>query len=220
MRIGVISTVAESGHLDLMHPPQQLYLDPRIGKVVGLMRRNLHLRLSLSRLAGAISLSPSRFSHLFKSETGVAPAQYLKFIRLRQVRGLLESTNLSVKEVAGRVGLGVSRLIREYRNTYGATPAQYRRLMLLHAGQRAECAVEPRRFGHGVRCERGRSAALPDCEVSSGLGLSHHIPVSPDRQTSLAFILFSLEAVIRHLTRRRHICRVVRRAPSFQKLGV
>jgi AraC family transcriptional regulator, arabinose operon regulatory protein len=127
--------VVESDHLDRVYPPRELYLDPRIRTVVGLMCRNLHLRLSLSRLAGAIALSPSRFSHLFKAQTGVSPAQYLRSIRLRQARDLVETTNLSVKEVAGCVGLGVSHLIKEYRNTYGATPRQHRRLMDLHPGQ-------------------------------------------------------------------------------------
>jgi transcriptional regulator GlxA family with amidase domain len=137
MSTNSLSIVVESEHLDRMYPQRELYLDPRIRKVVGLMCRNPHLRLSLSRLAGAIALSPSRFSHLFKAETGVSPAQFLKSIRLQRSRDLLGSTNLSVKEVAGCVGLGVSHLIREYRNTYGATPRQHRRIICFHVEQEA-----------------------------------------------------------------------------------
>ncbi len=139
-----------SDHLDRVHQPHEPYLDPRVRRVIGWMWRNLQLRLSLSKLAGAIALSPSRFSHLFKAETGVSPAQYLKSIRLRQARDLLESTNLSVKEVAGCVGLGVSRLIKEYRSRYGATPAQHRRLMYQPVGEGT---------GPGLRPEPARDLA-------------------------------------------------------------
>jgi AraC family transcriptional regulator, arabinose operon regulatory protein len=104
----------------------RLFCDPRILKIEGLMRRNLHLKLGLRELAAAIALSPSRFSHLFKAQTGLSPAQYLKSIRLQKAKGLLEGTHLSIKEVAGCVGLDSSRLGKTFREIYGVRPSQYR----------------------------------------------------------------------------------------------
>ncbi|HXJ92698.1 MAG TPA: helix-turn-helix transcriptional regulator [Terriglobia bacterium] len=104
----------------------QLFLDPRIRKIEGLMQRNLHLKMGLPALAAAIALSPSRFSHLFKAQTGLSPAQYLKSIRLQRAKDLLEGTHLSIKEVAGCVGLDSGRLGKDFRELYGVTPSQHR----------------------------------------------------------------------------------------------
>ena len=104
----------------------RLFRDPRIRKIEGLMQRNLHLKLGLPELAAAIALSPSRFSHLFKAQTGVSPAQYLRSIRLQKAKGLLEATHLSIKEVAGCVGLDSSRLDKGFRELYGVTPSRHR----------------------------------------------------------------------------------------------
>jgi len=104
----------------------RLRLDPRIRKVDGLMQRNLHLKLGLREMAAAIALSPSRFSHLFKAQTGVSPAQYLKSLRLEKARDLLGGSHLSIKEVAAQVGLEPNRFCRNFRGVYGVRPLQYR----------------------------------------------------------------------------------------------
>lgn len=120
------STRLHPDRVRLVSLPPQLYLDPRVLKGEGFMRRNLHLKLGLSELAGAIALSPSRFSHLFKVQAGLSPAQYLKCIRLQKAKDLLEGTDFSIKEVAGKVGLDPSRLSKSFKEKYGMTPLQHR----------------------------------------------------------------------------------------------
>lgn len=102
-------------------------VDPRVRGLEMLMRRNLHRPLRLPELAQVIGISASRLSHLFKSQTGVAPAQHLKSIRLQKAKDLLENPSLSVKVVAAQVGLDASRFIRDFRARYGVTPLQHRR---------------------------------------------------------------------------------------------
>jgi transcriptional regulator GlxA family with amidase domain len=106
--------------------PRRLYRDPRVRKMEGLMQHNLHLKLGLRELAAAIALSPSRFSHLFKAQTGLSPSQYLKSIRIQRAKELLETSHLSIKEVASHVGLDSSQLSKGFRRTYGVTPLQHR----------------------------------------------------------------------------------------------
>jgi YesN/AraC family two-component response regulator len=53
----------------------------RVRTAVDFMKANLHRPIKLTELAGAVNLSPRYFSQLFKSETGIAPGEYL--IRLR-----------------------------------------------------------------------------------------------------------------------------------------
>jgi AraC family transcriptional regulator, arabinose operon regulatory protein len=110
----------------VVNAPQLLHLDPRVRKVDGLMRRSLHLKLELRQMAAAVMLSASRFSHLFKAQTGISPAQYLKSIRLETAKDLLGGSHFSIKEVAAQVGLEPSRFSRNFREVYGVTPLQYR----------------------------------------------------------------------------------------------
>lgn len=102
-------------------------MDHRVQKVIALLEKNLHHQLSLGHLAQAANLSRWRLCHLFKSEVGVPPAQYLKSIRMRKARELLETTPLSVKQILARVGArDKSHFERDFKKKYGLTPAQYR----------------------------------------------------------------------------------------------
>ena len=90
------------------------------------MQHHLHAKLSLPELAAAVALSASRFSHLFKTQTGVSPARCLKSMRLQKARDLLEGSNLIIKDVAVHVGLNPSAFSASFREIYGVTPLQYR----------------------------------------------------------------------------------------------
>jgi AraC-like DNA-binding protein len=66
--------------------------------------------------------------HLFKADTNMTAAQYLKFLRLQMARQLIESTFLSTKEIMQRVGIrDESHFVRDFRKTYGLPPASYKR---------------------------------------------------------------------------------------------
>lgn len=91
------------------------------------MRRCLHRAPSLPDLARAVNLSPSRLHSLFKQETGLPPARYLRLLRLSEARRLLETTFLTVKQVMARVGAAdESHFVRDFRKAFGMTPARYR----------------------------------------------------------------------------------------------
>jgi transcriptional regulator GlxA family with amidase domain len=80
-------------------------------------------------LAALVNLSPSRFRHLFKQETGMGPAQYLKDFRLRKAEIMLRSSFLSVKQILKRVGLGSNtHFVHDFRKMFGMTPTAYRRV--------------------------------------------------------------------------------------------
>ena len=102
-------------------------MDQRISKVVELMRGNLRFGLTPEALAQVVNLSPSRLHNVFKGETGMSPARYLKTLRLERAKALLEESFLSVKEIRVRVGIGdESHFVRDFRKAYGLTPTQYR----------------------------------------------------------------------------------------------
>ena len=102
-------------------------MEPRIGRVLTLMERELHHKLSVEMMARAANLSPSLLHRLFKSEIGMTPMNYLRKCRMKKARGLLETTFLSVKEVARRVGVyDASHFVRDFEKAFGVTPARYR----------------------------------------------------------------------------------------------
>jgi transcriptional regulator GlxA family with amidase domain len=108
-------------------------MDPRIARIVELMERGLHERLSVARLAAHVHLSPSRCAQLFRQDTGVSPHQYLHELRLERARTLLERTFLSVGEVMTRVGLhDTDRFERDITRRFGTAPNELR-----HSGHRA-----------------------------------------------------------------------------------
>jgi AraC-like DNA-binding protein len=113
-------------------------MDQRVLKVIALMKETLHKGWPAGRLAGCVNLSPSRLHQVFKEEIGLPPARYLRLLRMRQARELLETSHLSVKQVMARVGLtDESHFIRDFKKAYGLTPARYRERFLgglLHEG--------------------------------------------------------------------------------------
>jgi two-component system response regulator YesN len=101
-------------------------MDQRVETIIVFMQANLHRKLTPAEIAEHVHLSVARVRQLFKIETGTSLARYLRDLRLKQARQLLETTFLSVKEVAARIGItGISYFIREFKKTYRTTPARY-----------------------------------------------------------------------------------------------
>jgi AraC family transcriptional regulator of arabinose operon len=103
-------------------------MDRRIKKVVESINKDeIERAPSLKELAHSMNLSYSRLRHLFKSEMGVTPTQYLRLLRMQQTRELLETTYLSVKEIMATVGVNdESHFVREFKRMFGQTPTEYR----------------------------------------------------------------------------------------------
>jgi AraC-like DNA-binding protein len=102
-------------------------MDPRVEKIKQLMREHVHREWSLLELAQAVNLSVWRLSHIFASEVGKSPMQYLRQLRMERAKYLLETSFLSVKEIAHEVGLkDGSHFVRDFKKTYGDAPTRYR----------------------------------------------------------------------------------------------
>jgi AraC-like DNA-binding protein len=102
-------------------------MEHRVRKAIALAEQSLHKGWSPAKFAALVNLSPSRLHQLFKEETGVPPARYLRQLRMRRAKELLETTNLSVKQVMTRIGLtDESHFVRDFKKTCGLTPARYR----------------------------------------------------------------------------------------------
>jgi AraC family transcriptional regulator of arabinose operon len=102
-------------------------MDQRIRTAIALMETDLRRELSLEEVAQSVNLSASRLRHLFKAETGVAPAHYLKVIRLRRAQELITTTYLSMKQVMNTIGVhDTGHFAKDFKRIYGLTPHEYR----------------------------------------------------------------------------------------------
>jgi len=103
-------------------------MDHRVQKIIDLMNSDgLYRKLTLDEMAQFVSLSPSRFRHLFKAEIGCSPTRYLKLFRLQKAKDLLEATELSVKQIMGQVGMSdESHFVRDFQQVYNLPPTKYR----------------------------------------------------------------------------------------------
>jgi AraC-like DNA-binding protein len=138
-------------------------MEHRVRKVIALAEESLHKGWTPAKFAGLVNLSPSRLHQLFKEETGLPPARYLRQLRMRRAKELLETTNLSVKQVMNAVGLAdESHFVRDFKKTCGLTPARYRERF--HKGAPAPStpplllrrATHPRHFSEPPRARSRR----------------------------------------------------------------
>jgi transcriptional regulator GlxA family with amidase domain len=101
-------------------------MDQRVDAAIAFMNANLHRKLTPLEIAESVRLSTSHLRHVFKDETGTSFTRYLRELRLKRAKQLLETTFLTVKEVASAVGVdSVSHFVRNFEKVYRMTPARY-----------------------------------------------------------------------------------------------
>lgn len=107
-------------------PPTGNRLDERIRVSLEYIHGHLGEELNLEGLSRRVHLSPSRFSHLFRQEVGVAPLQYIVRQRIRRAQTLLSRTTMSVGEVAAEVGMEPFHFSARFKAETGIGPRAYR----------------------------------------------------------------------------------------------
>src|SRR3954464_14740017 len=105
-----------------------IVIDARITWAVGEMQARMAEPFSIAALAAQVNLSPSRFRQLFTAQTGVAPLPYLRRLRLRRARLLLEQSFLLRQEVMALVGYNdPSHFTRDFKVFHRVLPSTLRR---------------------------------------------------------------------------------------------
>ncbi len=103
-------------------------LSPATRHIVEFIREHYVEQLTLTSVAGAVSLSPSYVSRLVKAETGMRFTEVVHEIRIAQASRLLRNTTMRVYEVASAVGIeNYVYFYQLFRRHHGVSPNQYRR---------------------------------------------------------------------------------------------
>lgn len=96
-------------------------------KVLNHIHQAYDTDLSLPLLAAMISVPVSQFSHLFKSEVGMTPSEYIIAYRMEKARELLEQTDMKIADIAEKLQYNNSQnFIRVFKKMNGMTPGEYR----------------------------------------------------------------------------------------------
>jgi AraC-like DNA-binding protein len=97
-------------------------------KSVEFMRANVARSLTLQELSRHIGLSPTRYSALFREQTGSSPVDHHIRLRMQAACHYLDTTALSVKEVAAKLGYDDTYYFsRIFQKILGSSPLAYRR---------------------------------------------------------------------------------------------
>jgi AraC family transcriptional regulator of arabinose operon len=107
--------------------PKATRIDDRLLRAIELIDRDLKADLDVTRLARATNLSVSRFAHLFRSQLGMTPQQFVERRRMDAACRLLELTSRPVASVAAEVGFtNPLYFSTRFRRHTGTTPTAYR----------------------------------------------------------------------------------------------
>ncbi|MGM0563796.1 MAG: helix-turn-helix domain-containing protein [Pseudomonadota bacterium] len=98
-------------------------IDPRILKVVEMIRAEPSASYSMEELAEVVNLSPTRFIHLFKEQTGVPIRRFRQWVRMKTVITYVADGS-SLTDAALDAGFTDSaHFSRAFRNMFGITPS-------------------------------------------------------------------------------------------------
>lgn len=102
-------------------------MDARIQQVLEQIASNPAEDHSVPGLARSVNLSPSRFAHLFKAETGRTPLRFVSDVRLREAATLVSMTTMPISDIARAVGYSSAfHFSAAFRDRHGVSPSRYR----------------------------------------------------------------------------------------------
>ncbi|MGE0286364.1 MAG: AraC family transcriptional regulator [Bradyrhizobium sp.] len=101
--------------------------DPRIGRSLALMHRDVGANWSAEVLAKEVGMSRSAFVERFTALVGMPPIRYLSVYRLQMAKLNLRETRKSIAQLARHVGYQSEQAFnRAFKREFGMTPGAWR----------------------------------------------------------------------------------------------
>jgi len=101
----------------------------KIDKARLIIRERLNTTIYPEEIAASLNMSYTWFRRMFKSYTGLAPAQYIAQLKIQKSKELLSVTCKPVKEIAFDLGFeSIDYFSTQFRKQTGQTPTQFRSL--------------------------------------------------------------------------------------------
>ena len=116
----------------LLHASQasEVFQNPRhlkaMEQAMEIIRTDFAQPLTLEDLAGAVHLSPSHFSHLFKQFYQTSPMHFLRNYRIEQVKKLFLTSDQTLTQIADLCGFSsIHVLSRTFKEVTGRSPSDF-----------------------------------------------------------------------------------------------
>lgn len=102
-----------------------------IEKAIHLVEENMdNMDFTVDELSSSIGMTRGHLYKKLMAITGKTPLDFIRTIRIKRGRQLLEKSQLGVADVAYRVGLSPKQFAKYFKESFGELPSDYRRRML------------------------------------------------------------------------------------------
>lgn len=102
----------------------------KIQMAIRYITENYDKDLNMAVVSNYISMNYSLFSYVFKQYTGSNFVNYLKDLRMKEAKRLLEETDLRVNEISQKIGYDNEKhFMKTFKSVCGVSPTEYRRNM-------------------------------------------------------------------------------------------
>jgi len=97
-----------------------------ISTILRYIADNLHLRLSVEKVAKSNNISISHMSSLFRKHLNMSPSSYIRRVKLNESKRIIREERLSIKNVASVLGYStVQHFSRCFKSEFNMTPSDY-----------------------------------------------------------------------------------------------
>lgn len=124
----IIDNLKRDGQLVVEEPNTMLTNldDEFIAQVTQMVKDGLGKGLNVDTLCASLNMSRTSFYHKIKALTGVAPAELIRNIRMKEACVLLKSQRYSIAEVSVLLGFADPKYFTDtFKKEYGVTPSVY-----------------------------------------------------------------------------------------------
>ena len=105
----------------------------KVQQALAYIQENYHKDLSMTVVSNVVSMNYSMFSYAFKQYTGNNFVNYIKELRIKEAKRLLEETEMRVIEISQRVGYeNEKHFMKIFKSQCGVSPTEYRKNMQFH----------------------------------------------------------------------------------------
>ena len=97
-----------------------------IEKAIRIVEENMdNSEFSVEELSAQIGISRSGLYKKLMSITGKSPLEFMRIVRLKRGKQVLEKSQLSISQIAYQVGLSPKQFAKYFKEEYGCLPSEY-----------------------------------------------------------------------------------------------
>jgi YesN/AraC family two-component response regulator len=100
----------------------------KIQKVLVYIHENYNKNLNMAVVSNYVSMNYSLFSSAFKQYTGMNFVDYIKTLRIKEAKKLLEETDMKIFEISNLIGYeNEKNFMKVFKKDCGVSPREYRK---------------------------------------------------------------------------------------------